>query len=229
MDRAESTGIEPESNISCSTIESAEAAQAVAESAHDAVMRIAAALIQMRAGTKSIGTPTLVVEIDATIQFRFGNAGIAAASAFKIEFRCDVPRTCPISKEEYHTADYHAIMRAHELTGLLALYIHCPPCSAKENGSRLASGGYCFVCVLSQEETRHLEKSGAFEKARARVEKLRAEMAKITWRCTTCEVAYAESDRPSECCVYHTMNDELKCQECQSWSPCEEQARMEYS
>ena len=95
MDRAESTGIESESNGSCSAIDStestvsaeaAEAAHAVAESAHDAVMRIAAALIQMRAGTKSIGTPTLVVELDATIQFRYGNAGSAAASAFKIEF-----------------------------------------------------------------------------------------------------------------------------------------------
>jgi hypothetical protein len=226
MDRAESTGIEPESNSSCSTIESAEAAQAVAESAHDAVMRIAAALIQMRAGAKSIGTPTLVVELDATIQFRFGNAGSAAASAFQIEFRCDGPRTCPISKEEYTTDYYHATMRAHELTGLLALYIHCPLCSAKER----SAGEYALVGFLSQEETNELEELGVFQKAKARVEKLRAEMAKITWRCVKCDVAYTEGSRPSvECCGYHAMNDELTCTECQSWSPCEEQARLEYS
>ena len=208
--------------------EAAESAHAVAESAHDAVMRIAAALIQMRAGTRSIGTPTLVVELDAILHFRFGGAGIAAASAFQIEFRCDGPRTCPISKET-RTTDYHAIMRAHELTGLLSLYVHCPPCSAKENGSSrsshssLASGGYCFVCVLSEEETRRIEKSGAFEKARARIEKLNAEMRKITWRCAHCAQSFAERDRPSfECCEMHMRNDEWVCDACRSWSPCEQ-------
>ena len=231
MDRAESTGIEPESNSSCSTIESAEAAHAVAESAHDAIMRIAAALIQMRAGTKSIGTPTRAVEIDATLHFRYGSAGSAAASAFQIEFRCDGPRICPISKEEYTADHYHAIMRAHELTGLLALYIHCPLCSAKENGSSLASGGYCFVCVLSQEETRYLDQRGAFEKARARIEKLNAEMRKITWWCAHCAQSFAERDRPSfECCEMHMRNDEWVCDACRSWNPCEQtEVCLEYS
>ena len=243
MDRAESIGIESESNSSCNTIDStestvsaqaaqaAQAAHAVAESAHDAVMRIAAALIQMRAGTRSIGTPTRAVEIDAILHFRYGSAGSAAASAFQIVFRCDGPRICPISKEEYHTTDFHAIMRAHELTGLLALYVHCPPCAAKENGSSLASGSYCFVCVLSQEETRHLEKSGAFEKARARIEKLNAEMAKITWLCATCAQWHAERDRPSfECCEMHMRNDEWVCDACRSWGPCEQtEVCLEYS
>ncbi len=208
------------------SIDSAESTlSAEPESAQDAIIRIAAALIQMRADTKtSIGSPTRIVPIDATIQFRFGDAGIGAASAFKIEFRCDVPRTCPISKE-IRTTDYHAIMRAHELTGLLALYISCEPCAAKQ---RSASGEYCLVGVLSQEETNELEKSGAFEHARARIAKLRAELAKLTWTCAACGVAYAENDRPSDCCEAHAMNGELKCQECQRCSPCEEHARMEY-
>ena len=218
MDRAESTGIEPESNSSCSTIEAAEAAHAVAESAHDAIMRIAAALIQMRAGTKSIGTPTLVVELDATIQFRFGNAGSAAASAFKIEFRCDGPRTCPISKEEY-TTDFHAVMRAHELTGLMSLYVHCPPCAAKER----SAGAYAFVGVLTESEARYLDQRGAFEKARARIENLNAEMAKVTWWCAHCAQSFAERDRPSfECCEMHMRNDEWVCDACRSWNPCEQ-------
>jgi hypothetical protein len=200
----------------------------VTESGYGSAVLCAAAVrdARIRAGTDAIGTPTRVVEIDAILPFRFGNAGIGAASAFKIEFRCDVPRTCPISKE-IRTTDYHAIMRAHELTGLLSIYVHCPQCAAKERSS---SGEYCFVGVLSQEETNELEKSGAFEKSRARVETLNAEMRKVTWRCATCEQWYTENDRPSECCEVHTMNGESVCQSCQSWSPCEQpEVRMEYS
>jgi hypothetical protein len=192
-------------------------------------MRIVAGLIRLRADTDtSIGTPTRVVETEGSLAFKFGNAGIAAASAFKIEFRCDVPRTCPISKE-IRTTDYHAIMRAHELTGLLALYISCEPCAARQRlaglGGSGGSGKYCFVGVLTKSETRELEALGAFENARARIAKLRAEMAKRTWRCATCDVAYTEGERPSvECCMAHHANGELVCEVCRSWSPCEERA-----
>jgi hypothetical protein len=214
------------SGESIDSAESTLSAEAVVESAQDAIMRITAALIQMRADTDaSIGTPTRVVETEGSLAFKFGNAGIAAASAFKIEFRCDVPRTCPISKE-IRTNDFHAILRAHELTGLLCVYVHCEPCAAKER----SAGGYAFVGVLTQEETRELEKLGAFEKSRARLEKVNAEMRKLTWRCATCEQWYSENDRPSECCEAHTMNGESVCQSCQSWSPCERpEVRMEYS
>jgi hypothetical protein len=195
-------------------------------------MRIVAALIRMRADTDtSIGKPTRVVEIEASPQFRYGNAGVPAASAFKIEFRCArneggvSTRTCPISKEEC-SSDLTAILRAHELTGLLALYISCEPCAAKER----SAGGYAFVGVLTESEVTELEKCGAFEKAKVRIAKLRAEMAKVTWRCVKCEEWLTEGERPSfECCMAHHADGELVCQECRTWSPCEEQVCMEYS
>ena len=96
------------------SIDSAQSTEST-ESAPEAVMRIVAALIGMRADTGSgitgitgIGTPTRVVEIDASQQFKFGDAGVPAASAFKIDFRCARgTRICPISKEERRT-DYTA-------------------------------------------------------------------------------------------------------------------------
>ena len=210
------------------SIDSAQSTEST-ESAPEAVMRIVAALIRMRAdtgngitgitGITGIGTPTRVVEIDASHQFKFGEAGVPAASAFKIDFRCARgTRICPISKEERRT-DYTAIMRAHELTGLLGVYVHCKQCAAKER----SAGEYCFVGVLTHSETRELEELGAFEKAGARIAKLRAEMAKVTWRCVKCEEWRTEGERPSfECCSEHLMNDEWVCGECRSWNPCEE-------
>jgi hypothetical protein len=91
--------VESESSGSCHTIDSAESTESTestqpvecTESGPEAVMRIVAGLIRLRADTDtSIGTPTRVVETEGSLAFKFGNAGIAAASAFKIEFRCDV-------------------------------------------------------------------------------------------------------------------------------------------
>ena len=220
---------------------SAERAKAAGESAStvggspprplvaDAVMRIVSNLVHMRAGTRTAsetGTPTRVVETDASPQFKFGGAGIAAATAMRIDFACNSRRTCPTSKET-HATDFHAVLRAEERTGLLAVYAHCPPCAAKERSAGSGEAGYCFVGVLTEGESNELEKLGAFEKARLRIAKLRAEMAKITWQCAKCDVWFAEGERPSfECCSEHLMNDEWVCEECRSWNSCE---RYEYA
>ena len=194
--------------------------------AADAVMRIVAGLIRMRAEArtdKSIGTPTRVVEIDAPPQFKFGSAGVAAATAMRIDFACHARRTCPISKETHATAT-HAILRADERTGLLAVYIHCPSCAAKERAAYSAGGegGYCFVGILPEDESDELEELGAFEKARLRIAAHKAEMAKITWQCVKCYDWFAESERPSiECCSEHRINDEWVCEECNWREPCE--------
>jgi hypothetical protein len=190
--------------------------------AADAVMRIVAGLIRMRADADtSIGTPTRVSEIDPPPQFKFGSAGVAAATAMRIDFACHARRTCPISKETHATAT-HAILRADERTGLLAVYIHCPSCSAKERAASAGSGGYCFVGVLPEDESDELEELGAFEKARLRIAAHKAEMAKITWQCVKCYDWFAESDRPSiECCSEHRINDEWVCEECNWREPCE--------
>ena len=187
-------------------------------------MRIASNLVHMRAGTRAAnetGTATRVVEIDASPQFKFGGAGIAAATAMRIDFACHSRRTCPTSKET-HATDFHAILRAEERTGLLAVYAHCPPCAAKERSAGSGEAGYCFVGVLTEDESNELEKLGAFEKARLRIAKLRAEMAKITWQCVKCDEWLTEGERPSfECCSEHLMNDEWVCEECRSWHSCE--------
>jgi hypothetical protein len=227
---------------SCGSIDSAESTESAesaestpstecTESAQEAVMRIVAGLIRLRADTGSgarlsIGTPTRVVETEASNQVKFGDAGVPAASAFKIDFRCARgTRTCPISKEERRT-DFTAVLRSHELTGLLAVYISCPPCAAKErlagSGGSAGSGEYCFVGVLTESETRELEGLGAFEKARARIATIRAEMAKVTWQCFFCGESFTEGERPSfECCSEHLMNGAWVCEGCRSWNPCE--------
>jgi hypothetical protein len=206
--------------------EHARASASVSVAVADAVMRIASNLVHMRAETRAAnetGTATRVVDIDATAQFKFGHAGIAAATAFKIEFRCARgTRTCPISKEEC-TNDCHAVMRADERTGLLALYMHCHPCSAKQGlGRAEAAAGYCLVGFLSKDETSELHRLGAFEKARLRIATRKAELAKLTWRCNKCDRFFPEAERPLfECCADHRIQDQLVCDECRSWEPCE--------
>ena len=208
--------------------------------ADEAIMYVTELIMRMRAGLggslhgslgEDVGRPTRVTETEAVPRFKWGDAGLAATTSVRVDFAVarNMRRVCPTSKET-HTTSFHALMHADDRTGLLAVYAHCPPCAAKEPpGSRIL-GGYCFVGFIGEDNEQLLRRSGVFEKAKARIQKLNEDMRKITWQCIKCDEWYSEGERPSmECCDEHHFNDEWICEDCRGCrTPCERWKPPEY-
>jgi hypothetical protein len=197
--------------------------------ADEALMYVTELIMKIRAGLRGnrkedVGRPTRVTETEAIPRFKWGDAGLAATTSVRVDFAIarNMRRVCPISKET-QTTNFHALLHADDRTGLLAVYVHCPSCAAKEPvGSRII-GGYCFVGFIGEDNERLLRRSGVFEKAKARIDKLNEDMKKITWQCVKCDEWLTEGEKPSmECCSDHLMNDEWVCEDCRNCrTPCE--------